>query len=289
MKEVLDDLRQGIDYIDDKLIALLQERAVLVREVGKRKNASGGGGSFIRPGREATMLRDLTDKIGDSFPKAAIASIWRTIIAGSLSIEQSMRIVAYQTKTDNLCYWLAREYFGAFLPMSQHNDIKQNGHDVMAGHAAVGVIPSPLSTPENQCWWLSDGKILDKNPRIFACVPFVITKEPDERVFAIANVSPEPTDDDTSILAITVDDACSQGHIADACSHAKIVTRNIQLIPNAVAEGKRHFLVEAHGFMTENSVKILEIRDDLKESLDEMAILGSYANPIIIEPTEEGS
>ena len=62
-KNNIGDLRKQIDIIDDKIIDLLKERLDVVKEVGKIKHSQGGKFSFIRSGREAEMLRNLTAKM----------------------------------------------------------------------------------------------------------------------------------------------------------------------------------------------------------------------------------
>src|SRR3546814_7390778 len=62
----LDDLRRQIDYIDDAIHDLLMRRPDLGRQIGR---ATGQGGVFIRPGREARVLRRLVARHTGPFPK----------------------------------------------------------------------------------------------------------------------------------------------------------------------------------------------------------------------------
>src|SRR5205814_7330018 len=57
----LDDLRCQIDGIDDALHDLLIRRAEIAERIGKLKSESAGGAPavFLRPGREAIVLRRL--------------------------------------------------------------------------------------------------------------------------------------------------------------------------------------------------------------------------------------
>ena len=112
--ESLDDLRTEIDRIDSQIASLLLERASYVKKVGERKAARNLQKSFIRSGREATMVRKLVDHLKFLYHPAATLAIWRTIISSSLSMEQPMNIASYVSPENDTSFWLAREYFGAF-------------------------------------------------------------------------------------------------------------------------------------------------------------------------------
>jgi len=56
----LKDLRDKIDNIDDKIIALLKERFAVVKDVGEYKKLHGL--EVLNQGREAEILNKITDK-----------------------------------------------------------------------------------------------------------------------------------------------------------------------------------------------------------------------------------
>ena len=61
-KEDLSKLRNEIDKIDDQLITLLKDRLEIVKQVGQHKSKNSLSRSFIRSGREAEMVRNLSKK-----------------------------------------------------------------------------------------------------------------------------------------------------------------------------------------------------------------------------------
>ena len=61
MSEGLDALRQKIDDVDQRLLALLSERGRLVLEVGALKHAEQS--PVWRPEREAQILRRLAERV----------------------------------------------------------------------------------------------------------------------------------------------------------------------------------------------------------------------------------
>ena len=59
----LDAIRARLDVLDTQMLALIDERAGLARQVAVAKAAAGAAGKFgLRPGREAQLLRTLLSK-----------------------------------------------------------------------------------------------------------------------------------------------------------------------------------------------------------------------------------
>src|ERR1051326_7104984 len=85
----LHQLRSQIDAIDQQLLDLLVKRAEIVAEVGESK---GEQPIYIRPGREATMLRSLLSKNTGKLPKNLIHRIWREMIGAFTLQEGALRV-----------------------------------------------------------------------------------------------------------------------------------------------------------------------------------------------------
>ena len=75
----LDELRREIDRIDDALLDLLNQRAKVALSIGETKRAEGAMPVFVRPGREAVVMRRLLERSNGPFPRAVVARIWRDI------------------------------------------------------------------------------------------------------------------------------------------------------------------------------------------------------------------
>lgn len=283
-REELGDLRQKIDAIDEKIINLLIQRTLLVEEVGRRKANANTTSSFIRPGREASMVRNLVQKIEGHFPKEAVVAIWRQIISASLSVEHAMPLAAYRDKENEECYWLAREYFGSFLPLTTFDDMEQVVHQVASGKVAVGVIPYASIFSGDAAWWTDFEGLMAStdSPRIFACIPFLNNQQnPQIQAVAIAKVMPEPTGDDTSLLAVSVTGNVSQEHLAVALNTCGLALGN-NFWHQEMPDNTRGFLFEVHGFITTESQPIKEFCEEFAANDIKINILGTYANPIKI-------
>jgi chorismate mutase / prephenate dehydratase len=79
-------LRRRIDALDRRIVALLNERAELAREVGHAKTA--GGRRAIRDAeREREVLLRVTMANGGPMPQADLLAVYRRLIAVSRALE----------------------------------------------------------------------------------------------------------------------------------------------------------------------------------------------------------
>lgn len=225
MAENLDDLRASIDGVDREIISLLKKRADYVKEVGIRKSSVAGSRAFIRAGREAKMLRNLTKSMTGLYNSYAIANIWRNIISSSLDMERKLKISAYAGDDGDYCYWLAREYFASLSVNRSSSDLVDS---IINKQADVAVVPNP----ENHDWWWQLFSHGADRPKVFAHVPFLERVDCNYSAFAIANVEPEETGEDVSLFVL-------EGDI-----------RNIDNV-KVLASRDNHKLVEISGFTKE--------------------------------------
>ncbi|MBI5904348.1 MAG: chorismate mutase, partial [Deltaproteobacteria bacterium] len=86
----LKELRGRIDAIDDRILALLNERAATALEVGRIKTERNL--KFYVPEREVEILRRLMEKNPGPFPNEGLKAIYREIISASLSLEKPLSV-----------------------------------------------------------------------------------------------------------------------------------------------------------------------------------------------------
>lgn len=270
-KEDLSQFRKQIDKIDDKIISLLQERMEIVKQVGKYKSQNSPTQNFIRAGREAAMLRDLTKKANNSFPPAAIATIWRMIISTSLCTEQEMSISAYADSDHNDCYWHSREYYGTFVRTTCDKSTQQVIDNVASGNASIGMLPL-LDTSEKP-WW--DRPQDEKNNiYIFARIPFIESSDDRSKPsLAIANVMPEKTDDDVSIISFC--GSCDNEVIID-------ILKGFDLNATILARKNDARLIQVDRFLEVGSsvLKDINLSFNKVDNRSYIRLMGSYAVPI---------
>lgn len=249
---ILQQRRAEIDAIDVQLLALLTERIGIVRKVGVHKRSQDPDQCFLRPGREADMVRDIAAKGAGHFPSEALAAMWRMLISGSLSIEQPFAVSAYSTPGNPDCYWLAREYFGGFIPVREHGDAASVIADLRDRRCFVGALPVPIT----DTWWT---RLLEKGSehlKIFGIAPFVVPRSrPDSSTWLVGPIAPEATGDDTSLITMSTP-----------------APESWRRVSKSTASGKTLSLYAAPGFMTEAEIPA------------NTRLLGAYANPVTLEP-----
>lgn len=277
-------LRERIDTLDEKLYALLKERIGIVEEVGKLKRSRNENRAFLRPGREADMLRIVNNKDVGRFPKAATAHIWRMLIAGSLRVEDNLRASAYVHNGDLTLYWLAREYFGGFVPLTTEPTISRIIGDLMDNKVSVGVLPI-LDDEQAGPWWTSIAHKGEQWPRIFGVAPFVKpASKPEFSALLIGKVIPENTGDDTSLLVIESSTPLSKAKIGTAFDKVEFVgARWIAEAPSAHDPDNLCYLFTVDGFIAQDDTRLDAIGRVLGDDVVEVLCLGSYANPISFE------
>ena len=77
----LDELRKKIDAIDEKLVELINERAQVVVEVGKLKQADES--PIYVPHREKAVLDKIAELNKGPLPDKTMQAIWRELMSGS--------------------------------------------------------------------------------------------------------------------------------------------------------------------------------------------------------------
>lgn len=139
----LADIRKRIDELDAKLIALLNERADLVHEVGQLKKRDGL--AIYAPEREEALLQSLVKKSKGRLPERAIRAIYREIMSASLALEKHL-VIAYLGPEATWSHQAARQKFGASVDYAAQSSIAEVFNVVSRGKADYGVAPVENST-----------------------------------------------------------------------------------------------------------------------------------------------
>lgn len=281
--QALAEHRRQIDALDDKIIALLIERIGIVGKVGELKRRAHPGQCPIRSAREAEVVRRVMEEFEDSpFLPAAAGAMWRTLIGASTALEGPLSLSVYSGEGNDL-YWLAREYFGLFIPSTRHPHVKRVIGDVIDGKALVGIVPM-LRSADNSYWWTNLTGRGDHGPKIFACLPYIYHGAPGRdsvSALAIANIQPEETGDDRSVISIEADHTISQNKLQSALTAAGMGATWISIA--TLAPSSRHHLVEIRGFVDGHHPALAKFAQSMGHAVTRVSFLGAYAAPIILE------
>lgn len=285
--ETLEELRQAIDAIDDKLVALLKERIGVVHKVGKLKEKTAPGQCPIRAGREARQMQRISRTFEDcDFSPAAAVNLWRVLISASLAVEGNMAISTLASPENMSCWWQAGTYFGNFTPIIRQTASKRVLADLVEGKACVGVLPAPR-LDDTAPWWTDMTNLDGKHPVIFARIPFLpeTAKNAADPAFAIAMVDVEPSENDLSYYALTLDENVSMHRLQSSFTEAGLEAK---WVGNHYPQpGIRQILAEVTGFFAPDNEAIAKVTDSLGASLLQHVFLGSIAIPLPSTKTQD--
>lgn len=286
----LDILREEIDSIDEKIHALLMRRAGIASDVKDVKKASLEQKNFIRPAREAQILRKLVEKHDGIFPNTLIVRIWREIISATLSLESdfTVAVISPDDLKSSLAYeLLARSYFGMDTPIRSVGTESGVLRSVRDGKSSVGVVPVPhddrFSDSENPWWTILASGGLDR-PMIISRLPWCINPQDTNNGLeglSVACVKPEETGNDMTYIALSLVKPISRGKIKEALLSSGLVMEGVAVAnPREKNGDSRWQLFEVNGYITETDLRLEKFSAIIGEALGLLSILGSYARPI---------
>ncbi len=142
-EEALAQLRSTIDAVDRSILASLNRRAELVKQIGEQKRVERK--SVYRAARERDLIDALVRSNRGDFPASGIRSVFREIISATYSLEARLRI-AYLGPEGTFSHAAARGSFGGdaeYVPVATIGDVVTA---VERGEADLGVVPVENST-----------------------------------------------------------------------------------------------------------------------------------------------
>ncbi len=137
----LSELRLAIDDVDRRLIELLNERALLIVEVGESKRSTGA--PIYAPHREAEVLKRVLDantRLGGVLPGRTIEAVYREIMSGSFALEQPLRI-GFLGPAGSYSHLAATRHFGSSVEFEDLHEIRGVFTEVARGHCHYGLVP----------------------------------------------------------------------------------------------------------------------------------------------------
>ena len=143
MDEPLKALRQAIDEVDRRLVALLNERARLAQEVGRVKHAADA--PVFRPEREAEVLRNVAAGNPGPLPEEALGAIFREVMSACRALERRIR-VAYLGPAGTFSELALLKQFGSSAEALSCLSIDEVFRAAEAGGADFAIAPVENST-----------------------------------------------------------------------------------------------------------------------------------------------
>ncbi len=277
--ESLEELRRAIDDIDDDIHDLLMRRVEVAERIGAVKGD--GAGPFLRPAREAQVLRRLVKRHAGAFARRDLVRIWREIMSSLVRLQGPFSMAVFDPEGAE-CLNLARDQYGSHTPVTMCNSASEAVRDVVAGEATVAVLPFPTED-DAEPWWPLLLAAADTGPQIIARIPFA----PDPRAggeepkaLAIAMMSPEPTDDDRSMVVIETDDEISRAKLSENFAAAGLNPLFLVERPGTPERSGWLHLIECEGFVVAGESRISHLAVNLGEMVTAIHVLGAYAAPL---------
>ena len=137
---MLDELRKGIDDIDDQVVELLGKRLGFVKKIGELKRSSNT--AIYRPEREKAIVDRLfaASKGKNELTRSAIEAIFLEIFAVSRNYELPER-VAYLGPEGSFTHQAAESRYGAMSDYLPLDSIASVFDAVATSRARFGVVP----------------------------------------------------------------------------------------------------------------------------------------------------
>lgn len=243
----LDAVRARIDGIDGELLALLDERAALAREVAAAKRAAGQTGFGLRPERETAILRRLLARPRTAANEALVLRLWRELMAESLAGQGPFQLTVWPGKEPARAAELARARFGAAPPLRY----AQRWQEAIAAARETGGV-AVLMLDRETPWW---GRLLaEPRLRVFAALPELSRWGP-LGALAVAEVEVGPTGADETYWAAEA--VGSAAHTIDALGRIGFAAR-------LLAEGGGLRLFGLAGFVQAHDPRLADAPGRLK-------------------------
>lgn len=266
----LPELRVQIDAIDDQMHRLLRDRADIVHTVRKVK---GKQAIFIRPGREASMVRALLKRPRGKIPPGLLMRIWREMI-GAFTMQEGRLRVAVTAGKGALDLWdISRDFYGATTPLLECKTPNQALLQVKSGMTELAVLPLP-ENGQDKPWWRS--LIQAPHLQVFAQFPFDLADA--ERAnwrgnrtgaWALAALAPEPTGADHGLLLVW-----------DCPVQLKPVLEQLRPLALHHDAVKSCWLVTVDGLLAPEQKRYRDVTAVLAAGGAQWRIIGGYAVPI---------
>ncbi|MBI3393347.1 MAG: prephenate dehydratase [Nitrospirae bacterium] len=139
----LDDLRNRIDELDARVLALLNERAKIAVRIGEVKRETGA--EAYAPVRENEVFGRLDRSNAGPFPAAGLRAVFREIVSACRSLERPLR-VAYLGPEATFTHLACLRRFGSSVEAVPVETIPGVFKEVERGGMEFGVVPVENST-----------------------------------------------------------------------------------------------------------------------------------------------
>lgn len=271
----LKNLRQRIDSLDDEILSLLRARTDVVTEVAEVKKRLDLP-VFMRPGREAAIIRRLLAQPLGDMPPRMVFRLWRELMMASLQLEQPFSVAVYAPPQQFDCLLLAREQFGGATPLLLCETTSAVLRAVGEGAALLGVLPDLIEDCDERPWWRQ--LVFDDPPglNVVFQLPFV-EKQRGVRALAVGRIEAEETGNDNTFVVLKMREEISRSALRDTLEDAGFQVLRLVAWATPDMGEETYYLSELKGF-----IPLSDARLETLSSRFSVRHAGSYAAPIAL-------
>ena len=143
--EDLASIRNHIDAIDERIQALINERARLAQQVGISKGELASAVDYYRPEREAEVLRQIRARNEGPIRDDEMLRLFREIMSACLAQQEPLK-VGFLGPEGTFTQTAVYKHFGHSVRALPFHTIDEIFHEVESGVADFGVVPIENST-----------------------------------------------------------------------------------------------------------------------------------------------
>lgn len=136
----LDQVRQKIDALDERIQALIAERASLAQAVRSAKDEAATPAAYYRPDREAQVLRRVIARNDGPLADSVMLRLFREIMSACLAQQEPLR-VAFLGPEGTFTQQAVFTQFGHSVSASSETGIDEVFRRVQGGEVDFGVVP----------------------------------------------------------------------------------------------------------------------------------------------------
>lgn len=142
----LQELRNGIDAVDQQLVAALNQRAKLtVEQTRYLRQDSQNNLSTLTPKTESKTIQSVIEKNTGPIPDSALGGAYREILNGSFLLGRTVR-VGYLGPQGTFSHLAASQHFGGTVDYENLRALEGVFEEVARGHVEYGLVPIENST-----------------------------------------------------------------------------------------------------------------------------------------------
>ncbi len=141
----LKEIRKRINDIDERLQALINERATIAQQVGVAKGDLGSAVDYYRPEREAEVLRRVLERNQGPMRDEEILRLFREIMSACLAQQEPLKI-GFLGPEGTFTQTAVFKHFGHSVRALPFHTIDEVFQEVECGAADFGVVPIENST-----------------------------------------------------------------------------------------------------------------------------------------------